>query len=52
MNILKDSMFVLAGALAVLAYQRYGEDMIDAVEDMLDKKINMLKKLDNELEEM
>lgn len=52
MRALKDAMFVSLGVVGTLAYQKYGCKMKDVMEDMLENKIDMLKKMDDKLEEM
>ena len=47
MRALKDAMFVSLGVVGTLAYQKYGCKMKDVMEDMLENKIDMLKKMDD-----
>ena len=52
MKMVKDLLFISLGAMSVLAYQRYGTAIIETVEDMMDKKMKVMNKIDNELENM
>ena len=52
MRALKDAMFISLGVVGTLAYQKYGCKMKDEMKEMLEKKINRLKKMDDKLENM
>lgn len=52
MKIAKNAMLIGLGAASVLAYQRYGEGIMCAAEEMIDSKMKTLKKMDEKLEDM
>ncbi|MEG0021594.1 MAG: hypothetical protein RSB77_03200 [Bacilli bacterium] len=52
MKIAKDIMFLGLGAASVFAYQKYGDKVVASVEEMMDKKLRIAKKIDDELEDM
>lgn len=49
MKVAKSIALMMAGAGAVLAYQKYGEPVMDKLCDMTD---NLMKKADKKLEDM
>ena len=52
MKIAKSILLIGIGAASVLAYQRYGDEVVESIEDMMDKKLQILSKMDEELEDM
>lgn len=49
MKIAKDLLFISIGAISVMAYQRYGDAIIESI---MDNKMRLMNKIDNELEDM